>query len=148
MQVGSALGNTHRNAPHVIQAFYVGVGLLSILMTTAFVDSAASRDFATGSSALLFSKPIKRRDYLVGRFIGAVLIALIPSLGVSLGILAAGISPWVVPERWGLCFGQRIGNPYFLCSAQYTVFRFDHLCNLGDHPQYPVQFHWNDSTAG
>lgn len=122
VQVGSALGNTHRNAPHVVQTFYVGVGILSILMTTAFVDSAASRDFATGSSALLFSKPIKRRDYLVGRFIGAILIALIPSLGVSLGILAAGISPWVVPERWGPVFWSAHWQSILFFAVPNTLF--------------------------
>lgn len=101
VRVGSPLGNTHRNAPYVVQSFSAAMGLLSILMTTAFVDSAASRDFSTGTSALLFSKPIKRRDYLAGRFVGAILVAMIPSLGVSLGIILAGWSPWVVPERWG-----------------------------------------------
>lgn len=99
--VGQALGNTHRNAPYVVQSFYVAVGLFSIFMTTAFMDSAASRDFTLGSSALLFSKPLKRRDYLAGRFVAAVLVAMIPSLGVSLGILLGGLWPWNVPERWG-----------------------------------------------
>ena len=45
--VGSAIGNTFRNAPYVIMQFYIGASLLTALMVTAIYDSAASRDFTS-----------------------------------------------------------------------------------------------------
>ena len=99
--VGSSLKNTYRNAPWVVENFYAICSLLTLLMTTAFVNSAASRDFAHNTHQILFSTPIRKLDYLGGRFLGSALIAVIPLLGVSVGILAAKYMPWVDAERWG-----------------------------------------------
>src|SRR5580658_5094139 len=101
IQVGGALENTYRNAPFVIENYYAIMSLLGMLMTVAFVNSAASRDFAFNTHQLLFATPLKKFDYLTGRFLGSMLIAVIPSLGVSLGILVGKWMPWVDPERWG-----------------------------------------------
>jgi len=99
--VGEALENTYRNAPFVIENYYSIVGLLTLLMTVAFVNSAASRDFASNTSQLIFTTPVKKLDYLAGRYLGSALIAVIPMLGVSLGILVGKWMPWVDAERWG-----------------------------------------------
>lgn len=101
VQVGSAIGNTFRNAPYVIIQYYVAAGLLAALMVSAIYDSAASRDFATKFSDVLFSKPIGKWNYLLGRFTAATLIALIPSLGISIGMIVAGAMPNIDAERWG-----------------------------------------------
>src|SRR5579864_3942889 len=98
--VGSSLSNTYRNAPFVIENFYSFIGLLTLLMSTAFVNSAALRDFSYNTHQMIFSTPMRRRDFLLGRFAGATLISAIPMLGVSLGILLAKYMPWVDPERW------------------------------------------------
>jgi ABC-2 type transport system permease protein len=99
--VGGALENTYRNAPFVIENYYSFIGLLTLLMTVAFVNSAASRDFSSNTYQLLFATPLKKFDYLTGRYLGSALIAVIPMLGVSLGILVGKWMPWVDPERWG-----------------------------------------------
>jgi ABC-type transport system involved in multi-copper enzyme maturation permease subunit len=101
VRVGGALENTHRNAPFVIENYYAIMCLLTLLMTTAFVNSAAARDFALNTDQLLFSKPIRKIDYLAGRYLGSALISLIPMLGVSVGVLVAKYMPWVDAERWG-----------------------------------------------
>jgi len=99
--VGSALGNTYRNAPFVVENFYSFIGLLTLLMATAFVNSAAARDFSHNTHQIVFSTPVKRVDFLLGRFLRAVFVSVIPMLGVSAGILLAKYMPWVDPERWG-----------------------------------------------
>jgi ABC-2 type transport system permease protein len=99
--VGSSLENTYRNAPFVVENFYSFVCLLTLLMTVAFVNSAASRDFASNTYQIIFTKPLRKFDYLGGRFIGSALIAAIPMLGVSLGIIVGKWMPWVDAERWG-----------------------------------------------
>src|SRR5438105_1963874 len=62
--VGGALQNTHRNAPFVIENYYAVMCILSLLMTTAFVNSAAARDFAANTDQILFSTPIRKFDFV------------------------------------------------------------------------------------
>ena len=99
--VGNTLGNTYKNAPWVIENFYAVCSFLTLLMTTAFVNSAASREFACNMNQIVFATPLKKFDYLAGRFLGSALVAVIPLLGVSAGILAGKYMPWVDAERWG-----------------------------------------------
>ncbi|HYX53395.1 MAG TPA: hypothetical protein VE783_08075, partial [Candidatus Limnocylindrales bacterium] len=95
------LTNTFHNAPWVISSYYSLLTLFMLLMAAAFVNSAALRDFRFNTNQIVFSTPMRRRDYLLGRFIGATLVSIIPMLGVSLGILAAKYMPWIDPEQWG-----------------------------------------------
>lgn len=100
--VGAALENTYRNAPFVIQNFYGIMAILTCLMTTAFVNDAASRDFAHNTNQLIFTKPLNKFQFLMGRFWGSVLIAIIPMLGVSIGVLISPVMPWNDdPSRFG-----------------------------------------------
>ena len=82
------MGNTHRNAPWVIQNFYGVAEILTLLMTTAFVNNSAIRDFQHNTHQMIFSLPISKNGLLFGRYLGASLIAVIPSLGVSLGAIS------------------------------------------------------------
>ena len=99
--VGNTLGNTYKNAPWVIENFYAVCSILTLLMTTAFVNSAASREFACNMNQIVFATPLRKFDYLAGRFLGSALVAVIPLLGVSAGILAGKYMPWIDAERWG-----------------------------------------------
>jgi ABC-2 type transport system permease protein len=99
--IGDSLQNTYRNAPFVVENFYSFIGLFTLLMTPAFVNSAAARDFSYRTFEIIFSTPLRRRDYLLGRFAGATLVSIVPALGVSVGILLAKYMPWIDPERWG-----------------------------------------------
>ncbi len=99
--VGGALENTFRNAPYVVENFYSFICLLTLLMTVAFVNSAASRDFASNTHQMIFATPLRKFDYLAGRYLGSTLVAVIPLLGVSVGIIVGKWMPWVDPERWG-----------------------------------------------
>jgi ABC-type transport system involved in multi-copper enzyme maturation permease subunit len=100
IRVGGALENTYRNAPFVILNYYAVVSLLSIMMTTAFVSSAATRDFAHHTQQLVFTTRVSKAAYFFGRFWGAALVAVIPLLGTSLGMIGARFMPWNDPARW------------------------------------------------
>ena len=93
------LSNIYRNAPFAIATYYSIMGVFTLLMTAIFVNSAALRDFSYNTHQIIFSLPLRRRDLLLGRFLGATLISLIPMLGVSLGILAARYMPWTDAEH-------------------------------------------------
>jgi ABC-2 type transport system permease protein len=94
------LSNIYRNAPFTIASFYAAMGVFALLMTAVFVNFAALRDFSCNTFQMMFSTPVRRRDFLLGRFLGATLVSAIPLLGVSLGILLAKYMPWADRERW------------------------------------------------
>jgi len=130
VQVGGALSNTYRNAPFVIENFYAIIGVLNLLFATAFVNSAATRDFSHNTYEMVFTTPLRRRDFLFGRFLGATLVSVIPMLGVSIGVLLAKYMPWVDPERWGpVYWGAHlkgilvfaVPNAFFVAAVMFTV---------------------------
>ena len=105
VQIGGSIGNIHKNAPYVIITFYATMSVISLLMTTAFMNATANRDFQFGMHQFMFSSPIKKSHYFFGKFIGATIISIIPLLGVSIGaILGAILAPifdWTPAERFG-----------------------------------------------
>lgn len=101
ISIGGGVGSVHKNAPFVIQNYYGVMSLICLLMTTAFMNATANRDFQYNMYQFVFSSPIQKRDYYFGKFIGAATMAIIPLLGVSLGALLGPIMPWTEPERYG-----------------------------------------------
>lgn len=101
VNIGGGVGSVHKNAPYVIETFYGTMSLVCLLMTTAFMNAAANRDFESGMYQFVFSSPIRKRDYYFGKFFGAATIAVLPLLGVSIGSLIGPLMPWAQPERYG-----------------------------------------------
>ncbi len=101
VQVGGAIGNINRNAPYVIVQLLSAFTLLTMLLVVIFVGGAALRDFDNRTAELFFATPMKKRDYLFGRFGGGLVIALIIMLAVAAGLLTGTFMPWIDPERLG-----------------------------------------------
>jgi len=104
ISIGGGVGSVHKNSPYVVQNYYGVMSLICLLMTTAFMNASANRDFAHGMYQFVFSSPIKKSHYYFGKFIGATSIAILPLLGVSLGSLIGPLMPWAQPERYGSVF--------------------------------------------
>ncbi|HBE69231.1 MAG TPA: hypothetical protein DDW52_13870 [Planctomycetaceae bacterium] len=101
IQVGGSLENANRNSPYTVQVMFASMSIIAVVMTAAFANGAASRDFMYNTHQILFTKPMSKLSYIMGRFWGAALVAVVPMLGVSLGVLLAKYMPWVEAENWG-----------------------------------------------
>jgi ABC-2 type transport system permease protein len=105
LTIGGSIGNVLRNSPYTVQGFYGIMVIIGMVMTTAFIQNAALRDFNYNSHQIVFSSPISKPAYLFGRFFGAFFISLLPFLGVLLGsILGSILAPifdWIPAERFG-----------------------------------------------
>ncbi len=120
--------NSLRNSPFVIQRLYGITAVFGCLMVTAFVNSAAVRDFACDTQQLIFTKPISKYGYLLGRFFAATLISLIPMLGASLAVfIAQTVSPG---PQWGPTYwsahgwsilGLAIPNTFFVSAVVFSI---------------------------
>jgi ABC-2 type transport system permease protein len=106
VSIGGSIGNIHKNAPFVVEQFYGILSMMCLLMTTAFMNATANRDFQSGMHQFIFSSPIKKRDYYFGKFIGAAIVSVIPLLGISLGAL---IAPVLAP-LFDMCPPERFGE--------------------------------------
>ncbi len=102
--VGGSIGNVHKNAPYVVENFYAVISLISLLMVTAFLNVAAARDFTYNTSQIIFTTPLSKFGFLMGRFWGATAIAIVPFLGVSIGNILGAAMPWLDPERVGVTY--------------------------------------------
>ncbi|MBK7964401.1 MAG: hypothetical protein IPK10_03205 [Bacteroidetes bacterium] len=69
--------------------------MISLLFITAFLNSAAARDFTEKTSQILFTTPMKKRDFYWVVFLGAIIISTLPFLGVSIGNLLGVEMPWL-----------------------------------------------------
>ena len=101
IMIGGSIGSIKKNAPFIIQFYYGIMSLICLLMTTAYMNATANRDFQYNMYQFVFSSPIKQTHYFFGKFIGAASISIIPLLGISLGALLAPMMPWSDPQRIG-----------------------------------------------
>ena len=76
-------------------------GLLWIWMAPAVAGTAAARDVQTRMHPLLYTAPIRKADYLGGRFLAAFVLNALLLLAVPLGSLAALYLPGREPEFVG-----------------------------------------------
>ena len=124
LTIGGSFGNIFKNAPYVIQNQFGVWSIFALLMTTAFVQSAATRDFSYKTSQIVFSSPIRKLDYLAGRFFGSFVVALIPFLGISLGILLGQVVGTVTgatdAERYGPIIGSAHLNSFLTFAIPNT----------------------------
>jgi len=101
VQVGGAIGNIHRNAPLVIARLLGAFSVLSMLIVTMFIAGAVLRDHEVGISDMLFATPMRKIDYLFGRFAAGLVACVIIFAVIAVGVMAGPLMPWVDAARVG-----------------------------------------------
>lgn len=101
VQVGGAIGNVHRNAPLVVARILGSFSVLSMLVITIFIAGAVLRDSEVGISDMLFATPMRKLDYLGGRFAAGLAACAIIFGVIALGTMAGPLMPWVDARQLG-----------------------------------------------
>jgi ABC-type transport system involved in multi-copper enzyme maturation permease subunit len=115
LELGSE-GGLLRNAAFATLVNYLMTSLSFMVVTTAFVANAVIRDDETGFGPIVRSTPLTKRDYLLGRFLGAFAIAGLCLLLLPLAIVLGSMMPWTDPATIG---PHRLGDHvygYFLVA--------------------------------
>jgi ABC-type transport system involved in multi-copper enzyme maturation permease subunit len=73
-----------------------GFGILPIV---AFVTTAITRDFERATASLVFVTPISPKNFVLGRFLGALIPALLIGLAGLLGAMIGTCMPWLDQAR-------------------------------------------------
>ena len=99
--MGGDTSNLNLNAPFAIAQFTAIVGIFGIFIVTAFMDAASLRDYKYNYQQILFSTPLLKSEYLMGRFLGAYLMSLLPFLGVFVGFIIGSMLPMTDATKVG-----------------------------------------------
>ncbi len=134
VQIGGAVDNVHKNAPFTIMQFYGIMSIFSMLLTTAFMNTSAIRDFENNTQQIIFTTPLSKAGYFFGHWAGGISAAVLPLLGVSLGVFLGTICSlafdWQDAERFGPTYWMAhlngilifvIPNIIFCGSIIYTI---------------------------
>jgi len=100
VQIGNG-GNVHENSPYVLAQTQLIFTLFYMFVVTAFVANVVVRDDDTGFGPIVRSTRISKFDYLIGRFVGAFLVAALGFLAIPAGVWFGSLMPWLDPETLG-----------------------------------------------
>ncbi|WP_193163273.1 ABC transporter permease/M1 family aminopeptidase [Microbulbifer hainanensis] len=101
IQIGGANGGTLINSPYAIMQTLLVMSVFSIFITTAFAANPVLRDRDMKMDGIVFSTPMSKWDYLLGRFSGSFAVAFLAFSTSALGMLLGSWMPWLDPERLG-----------------------------------------------
>lgn len=101
LQIGGAVGQVFRNAPFIINQVTMIMMIFGTLIVSAVMGVPIYRDFEHRFHEIMFTTPVKKWQYLAGRFIGSYLIALLILSGIVMGIFVGQFMPWADKEVLG-----------------------------------------------
>lgn len=88
------------NSPLIIDAFFGQINnYIGLIILVAMVGNAVLKDFKFNTYTMIFTTPISRFNYLLGRFSASMFIAILVLSGPAFGMMLGYASPWVRPER-------------------------------------------------
>ncbi|MFT4666513.1 MAG: ABC-2 type transport system permease protein [Ulvibacter sp.] len=88
------LGLVKENAPVVLARLMAVISGIFMIITSMVMGVPILRDFEHGMESLIFINPIKKRDYLLGRFLGSFLVLVFIFSGLIWGIALGTYMPW------------------------------------------------------
>lgn len=80
-------GGTHANAPIYMAVASVIIGFLGLLITADLFSNVGNRDTRHGMAPLFYTTPVKKIEYLGGRFLGTFLVNALLLLAIPLGLM-------------------------------------------------------------
>ena len=102
------------NSPYVLNIIITYITFFGIVITAALAGQATYQDIDTHSTALFYTAPITKFDYLAGRFLGSLATQLLVFSSVGLGAWAATLLPWIDRTRLGPQIALAYWIPYFI----------------------------------
>jgi len=116
IQIGDG-GNANVNSPAAILQTVGVMNIFGLFVITAFVASVVIRDEETRFAHIIYATRITKFDYLLGRFAGAWVAALLVMASVPLAILLGAAMPNQDPEE----LGPFVASHYLYAFGVYTV---------------------------
>ena len=94
-------GKVWINSPYAIAQTVAFLGMAALTVIAAVMGRAVQQDFEYRTEPFFFTAPIRKRDYLAGRFAGAVAVLVVILSAIPLGSAAGLLLPGIDPDRVG-----------------------------------------------
>jgi len=107
-------GNVLVNSPYSIASLMLSLSVIVVLIAPTFMGNAILKDGDNRFDGILFSTPITKSNYLLGRFSGAFLAIILAASMAPLGMYLGTFWPWAVPETLGLNATSHYTRPFFI----------------------------------
>ena len=91
---GVSLGGVKLNSSLVIAKTMGAITGIFMILTSMIMGVSVLRDFQYQIESLVYVNPIKKRDYLLGRFLGSFAVLLFIFSGVLWGMMLGELMPW------------------------------------------------------
>jgi hypothetical protein len=99
VRIGDTTGLVKENSPIVITRMMLIVSAFFSMIISAIMGVGVLRDFEHQTESLMFVNPIKKADYLLGRFLGSFVILIFVYSGMLLGFMIGDFMPWREKEN-------------------------------------------------
>ena len=100
-RIGGSIGNAHLNAPVVVVNQMGVLSIMALFLVTFFVAGALLRDSEAGMADLLFATPMRKIDYLLGRFLAGFSACLLVFALITAAMMIGSRMPGIDPTRIG-----------------------------------------------
>jgi ABC-2 type transport system permease protein len=110
------------NSPYALAQTITVLGLMGVVLIGAFMGRAVQQDFEYLSFDFFATSPITKAQYLLGRYLGAVLILMFVFLGIALGIVIGAHWPGTDPTRLGPWSLWSFVQPYLVMLLPNILF--------------------------
>ena len=98
VSIGGAVGLVKDNAPTVLANMMVIVSVIpGLFIVSALMGVPVLRDNLHRTSSIIYATPIRKQDYLLGRFLGSFLVVLFVFLCMVLGFMLGTL--FIDPDR-------------------------------------------------
>ncbi len=105
-------GKLYANSPYALSFMLVLIAHFGVMMTAALAGQSTFQDIDHRCSALFFTAPITKLQYLAGRFLGAFAVAVLLFLAIGVGAWVAMHLPWMEPAKVGPAVPGAYAQPY------------------------------------
>ncbi len=101
------------NSPYAVAQTVSFLGMIGLTVIAAIMGRAVQQDFEYRVEHFFFSAPIRKWEYLWGRFAGAIVVLVIVLSSIALGGIASLLLPGLDPDRIGPVRPLAYILPYF-----------------------------------
>lgn len=101
VQLVGGVDNVNVNSPYTVMVTLASLSVLCLFGAIAFCANGVVRDYDLNMAELFLSTPVRKVDYVYGRFAGSMVFALGLYFAGMAGVFLGEFMPWLDQERIG-----------------------------------------------
>lgn len=110
------------NSPTTLSVTTMMLFYFGIIVIASVFGNIAVREFENQSYSLLFSKPIKKSGYLLGKYLAGVFLSIFIFISIGIGMYLATLMPYMDANALGINHFSYYFQPYLLLVLPNVIF--------------------------